>query len=56
MRGGPISPSTSTVPYYEVYPEYRKQAERALDQEQVSPEDRQRVKAYFDALDPAAGQ
>jgi hypothetical protein len=42
--------SNSNVSYHEVYANYSKRASHALDGDQVPPEDRQRVKAYFDAL------
>ena len=54
MRGGSgTQGAPSAVPYSSVYTDYRKRAERALDDEQVPPEERARVKAYFDALNPA---
>ena len=56
IRGGSGGKGSSAVPYYQVYTDYRKRAEHALDREQVPPEDRQRVKQYFDALDPANGK
>jgi hypothetical protein len=44
--------TTSAVPYYEVYLEYQKRAEHAFADERIPADDRQRVKAYFDALNP----
>ncbi|HUT74870.1 MAG TPA: hypothetical protein VM221_08560 [Armatimonadota bacterium] len=38
------------VPYFRVLPSYRERAEDALRREEVPPEQRARVKRYFDAL------
>ena len=52
-HGGVGTPGQpSSVPYSSVYADYRKRAEHALDDDQVPPEERARVKAYFDALNP----
>lgn len=40
----------SSLPYQKVLPQYKKQAEQALDRDQIPPEHRQRVRDYFDAL------
>ena len=54
VRGEPDQANRTNVPYYEVYPAYQRQAESAVDNEQIPPSERQRVKDYFTALDPAA--
>jgi hypothetical protein len=43
----------SSVPYYDVYRDYAKSADRAMENEQIPATERQRVKSYFDALNPA---
>lgn len=43
-RGG------SSVPYYEVLPEYEKAAEKALSREDIPVSERKRVRDYFDSL------
>jgi len=51
-HGVPGQSDRTHVPYYEVYTDYRKSAEHAMDSEQIPPGARQRVKDYFEALDP----
>ncbi|MHB9024513.1 MAG: 6TM ABC transporter family protein [Armatimonadota bacterium] len=53
VRGGPDSTTQTNVPYYDVYQDYRRSAEQAVESDQYPPDERRRVKAYFDALDPA---
>ncbi len=53
VRGGPDSTTQTNVPYYDVYQDYRRSAEQAVGGEQYPPDERRRVKDYFDALDPA---
>ena len=40
----------SKVPYFDVLPKYRHEAEQALNREQIPPEEQKRVKDYFDSL------
>lgn len=54
IKGAPEQHTDTHVPYYEVYPDYRNQAEHAVEAENVPPTERQRVKSYFKALDPSA--
>ncbi|MHB0911834.1 MAG: hypothetical protein ACYC2Y_00125 [Armatimonadota bacterium] len=49
--GVPDTAAPSTVPYTEVYSEYRKAAEDALSKENVPPAYRKRVKDYFSSLE-----
>ena len=42
----------SSVPYYDVFSDYAKRAEHAMTGDQVPLEDRQRVRDYFDRLNP----
>lgn len=51
-HGAPEKATPSAVPYYKVYPSYVKEAERAINSEDVPPAYRRQVKAYFDALKP----
>ena len=53
-RGAPDVGSRSTVPYYEVMPEYSRVAEEALTKEEVPPAYRKTVREYFDALQSGA--
>lgn len=55
VRGAPDQLDRTNVPYYEVYSDYRKSAEQAIRTEEIPLTERQRVKDYFDALDPASG-
>jgi hypothetical protein len=41
----------SSVPYFAVLPKYRREAEKALEREQIPPEEQKRVKDYFDSLE-----
>lgn len=50
-RGAPDAVSSST-PDMEVYLQYRRAAESALQRETVPPEYRQPVKKYFDSIKP----
>jgi hypothetical protein len=50
-RGAPDAVS-SGVPSYEVYLQYRRAAESALQRETVPPEYKQPVKRYFDSIKP----
>jgi hypothetical protein len=52
VRGGEGGGHTS-VPYADVYSDYRKSAERAIEAEEVPPSYTTRVKEYFDSLDPS---
>ena len=55
LRGAPgDNAQPSSVPYYDVYNEYRNRAETAITNEQVPVSERRRVKDYFTALDPNA--
>ena len=57
LRGGPNDRGQqSSVPYYNVYNEYRNRAEFAVTSEKVPVSERRRVKDYFTALDPNAGK
>jgi len=49
-RGEPDRPGETSVPYYDVFSTYSRQAEKAIEKEKVPAAYRQRVKAYFDAL------
>ncbi|HEY3782416.1 MAG TPA: hypothetical protein VGL56_15145 [Fimbriimonadaceae bacterium] len=42
--------SKSRTPYVQVFKQYRKQAEQALDRQQIPPDQQKRVKDYFDSL------
>lgn len=53
-KGAPDAADRTKVPYYEVYPAYKKSAEHAMRSEDIPLAERQRVKDYFDALDPAS--
>ncbi len=50
VEGAPDPNATSNVPYYDIYPEYRKAAEKALSREDIPVSERKRVRDYFDAL------
>ncbi len=54
VRGEPGKVNHTTVPYYEVYQEYRTRAETAVDARAVPPSEQRRVKDYFNALDPSS--
>jgi hypothetical protein len=49
-KGAPDEPGSSSVPYYEVYGDYKKSAEKALSREDVPSTHRQGVRKYFDSL------
>jgi len=53
VLGEPDKPGKSRVPYYQVYSDYSKAAEHALDREDIPAAHRQRVKTYFESLRPA---
>jgi hypothetical protein len=53
VRGAADRMGVSSVPYYDVYQDYRRSAEQAVDGDQYPPDERRRVKSYFDALDPS---
>jgi hypothetical protein len=50
IKGAPDQASPSSVPYYEVYSDYRKAAEKAMTREDVPPAYRKRVRDYYDSL------
>jgi hypothetical protein len=50
IMGAPDKAGNARVPYYEVYPDYRRAAEDALSREDVPGPYRDRVKTYFDSL------
>jgi len=52
ILGPPDKPGKATVPYYEVYSDYSKAAEHALTREDVPGAYRDRVKTYFESLNP----
>ena len=52
VLGEPDRPGKAKVPYYQVYSNYSKAAEHALDREEVPSPYRQRVKNYFESLKP----
>ncbi len=47
----PLRP-VSRVPYQNALPSYRKSAETAVDQEDIPPADRARIRDYFNSLQP----
>lgn len=49
-KGAPDKPGASSVPYYEVLPNYKKSAEKALAKENVPPTYRKPVSNYFESL------
>lgn len=49
-KGAPDKAGASSVPYYEVYSDYKKSAEKALSKEEVPPAYRKPVKDYFESL------
>lgn len=50
VKGAPDNASPSNVPYYEVYSDYRKAAEKAMNREDIPPAYRKRVRDYYDTL------
>ncbi|NIM06892.1 MAG: hypothetical protein GTO55_10100 [Armatimonadetes bacterium] len=52
ILGQPDQPGEAQVPYYEVYSDYSKVAENALEREEVPASHRERVKTYFESLKP----
>lgn len=53
LRGEPGQTGASRVPYADAYAGYRSRAESAVTTENIPPDERRRVKDYFQALDPA---
>lgn len=51
-KGAPGQVGDTKVPYYELSPEVLRRNENAIDRENVPSSERQRVKQYFNALDP----
>ena len=51
-KGAPDAGAQATVPYTEVFSDYSKAAEDALNKEDIPPAHRTRVKEYFDSLAP----
>lgn len=49
-KGAPDQPGSSSVPYYEVYSNYKKAAEKAVSKEDIPPAYRKPVTDYFDSL------
>jgi hypothetical protein len=49
-KGAPDKAGASSVPYYEVYSDYQKSAEKAMTKEEVPPAYRKPVKDYFESL------
>lgn len=49
-KGAPDKAGSSSVPYYEVYSDYKKQAEKALSKEDVPPAYKKPVQDYFESL------
>ncbi|MEN6371221.1 MAG: hypothetical protein ABFD64_04325 [Armatimonadota bacterium] len=49
-KGAPDKAKASSVPYYEVLPNYKKSAEKALVKEKVPPAYRKPVSKYFESL------
>ncbi len=52
IKGAPGKSDRTNVPYYEVLPGYKASAESAINTDQVPASERQRVKEYFDELNP----
>lgn len=50
VEGAPDPHAKSGVPYFEVYPQYRTAAEKAMTRQEVPVEHRKRVRDYFDSL------
>jgi len=50
-KGAPTASSSASVPYTDVYSNYKKSAENALSKEKVPPAYRNRVKDYFSSLE-----
>ncbi|MHB1001811.1 MAG: hypothetical protein ACYC27_21435 [Armatimonadota bacterium] len=50
-KGAPDASAPVTVPYTDVYSDYKQTAEKALSKEKVPPAYRTRVKKYFDSLE-----
>jgi hypothetical protein len=52
IKGAPGQSDRTNVPYYEVLPGYKESAESAINSDQVPASERQRVKDYFNDLNP----
>lgn len=52
VLGAPDAPGDAKVPYYRVYSDYSKAAEDALGRDEVPGPYRDRVKTYFESLNP----
>jgi hypothetical protein len=50
IKGAPDKADPSSVPYFEVYSDYRKSAEKAMTREDIPPAYRKRVRDYYDSL------
>jgi tetratricopeptide (TPR) repeat protein len=50
VKAPTFSGTRSSVPYSQVLPQYRRQAERAIDRKQVPKADEAKVRRYFDSL------
>lgn len=50
VKAPTFSGTRSSVPYSQVLPQYRRQAERAIDRQQVPKADEAKVRRYFDSL------
>ncbi len=55
-KGEPGQVGDTRVPYYEISPQVLRRNEATVDTDNVPPAERQRVKQYFDALNPNAEQ
>ncbi len=53
-KGEPGQVGDTKVPYYQLNPNVLNRAEHAVNSENVPPAERQRVKQYFNALNPNA--
>ena len=51
VLGEPDKPGQAQVPYYQVYSDYSKAAEDAVNREEIPAPFRERVKTYFESLD-----
>lgn len=51
IRGPSGLGSKTRVPYTKILPKYKREAEQALDKQQIPPGDEKRVRDYFDSLE-----
>src|SRR5438105_2979009 len=51
VRGPSGLGSKTTVPYSKVLPQYRKQAERAIQRQEIPKQHQKRVRDYFNSLE-----